>query len=279
MSDNDGGSRVVKIILMVTVAIYMAGSLLFLVQTNNRMTALEQKQASAQTATDKKLGDITNLGYQNRASVDALAEKVGMTQTELKRRASVLQQAETATENRLSADEKSNADQFGKVNGEVAGVKTQVTQIGSDVSDTRSDLAQTKTKLDTAIGELNHHAELIATNHAELDQLKHKGERNFYEFTLNKGQNPTRLSTVSLQLKKTDPKKNRFTLVVFADDMQIEKKDRIVNEPLQFYTGRDHNLYEVVVNTVTKEQISGYLSTPKPQTTAMQQAPQQGQTQ
>ena len=273
MSDYDGGSRVVKIILMVTVAMYMVGSMYFLVQANNRMTSMEQKEAVVQASTDKKLADMSAQTGQNRASVDALAEKVGMTRQELSARAAVLQKKQHATETRLSADEESTKQQFGVVTGEVNGVKTQVTAIGADVTDTKNDLAATKGRLDSAVGELNHQAELIATNHTEVEQLKHRGERNYFEFTLDKGKQPTRISTVSLQLKKTDPRRNKFTITVYADDMQIEKKDRLVNEPLQFYTGRDHNLYEVVVNNVTRNSVSGYLSTPKTQTAAIQPPP------
>ena len=104
---------------------------------------------------------------------------------------------------------------------------------------------------------------LIATNHSELEILKHKGDRNYYEFTLNKQKNPQPVSTVSLILKKSDPKKNRYTLVVSADDKQIEKKDKGTNEPVQFYTGKDNMLFELVVNTVNKNQVIGYISTPK----------------
>jgi hypothetical protein len=53
-------------------------------------------------------------------------------------------------------------------------------------------------------------------------------------------------------------------LVVYADDKQYEKKDRNLNEPLQFYSGKDPALYEIVINTVSaKNQVAGYLSTPK----------------
>jgi len=103
---------------------------------------------------------------------------------------------------------------------------------------------------------------LIAHTASELDVLKHKGDRNYYDFTLQKGAR-TPVSTVSLQLKKVDPKKSRFTLNVIADDRTIEKKDRTVGEPLQFYTGRDRLLYEVVVFTANKSSITGYLATPK----------------
>ena len=78
-----------------------------------------------------------------------------------------------------------------------------------------------------------------------------------------RGAKPTPLSGVSLELKKADPKHSRYTLQVNADDKRIEKKDKGLNEPVQFYTGRDNLLYEIVVNNINKNQIVGYLSTPK----------------
>ena len=112
-------------------------------------------------------------------------------------------------------------------------------------------------------GDLSNPNSVIARNHDELVLLKHKGDRNYYEFTLSKGQKKP-VGTVSLELKKTDQKSNKFTLVIFADDKVYEKKDRNVNEPLQFYSGKDPALYEIVVNNInSKNQISGYLSTPK----------------
>jgi len=149
------------------------------------------------------------------------------------------------------------------VTNEVTGVKGEVVKVSADVTDTRNDLAVTKGKLDHAIGDLNKHSELIATSHDELEMLKHRGDRDYFEFTLQKDKTPTHLSIVSLQLKKTDPKKSKFTLYVLAEDKKIEKKDRTINEPLQFYTGRDRALFEVVVNTVDKNTVTGYLSTPK----------------
>jgi hypothetical protein len=104
---------------------------------------------------------------------------------------------------------------------------------------------------------------LIATNHDELEILKHKGDRNYYEFTLQKGGKPTLLSTVKLQAKKVDDKHSKYTMLVSADDRNIEKKDKSLDEPVQFYTGKDPVLYEVVVNNISKNSISGYLSTPK----------------
>ena len=138
-------------------------------------------------------------------------------------------------------------------------------EVGSaktDIQKTQTDLAATNAKLARAMGDLGVQSGLIAHNASELEILKRKGERNYYDFTLQKNAR-TPVSTVSLQLKKVDPKKNKFTLNVIADDKTIEKKDRTVSEPLQFYTGRDHMLYEVVVFTASKDKVTGYLSTPK----------------
>jgi uncharacterized membrane-anchored protein YhcB (DUF1043 family) len=142
-------------------------------------------------------------------------------------------------------------------------VKTDVGGVKTDLGKTQTDLAAAVNQLQSMKGDLSDHSSLIARNHSELETLKHKGDRTYYEFTLTKGDKKP-VGTVSLQLKKADTKKSRFTLSVFADDKQYEKKDRNVNEPLQFYSGKDPGLFEIVVNTVnSKNQITGYLSTPK----------------
>jgi len=261
MSDhNDGGSALVRNILIVAGAAYMIGSVLFMVQAQNRLTDMEKREIANEKELAKKIEDNNN---QTRASLSVVADRVGLTQKDLAKRAAALQAEENATKSRLSADEASNKQQFGQVNTEVSNVKGQVTRVSADVNDTRTDLQATKGKLETAIGDINKHSELIATTHAQLEQLRHRGDRDYLEFTLHKGGEPVHLSTVSLQLKKVDPKKGEFTLLVFTDDKKIEKKDKQLNEPLQFYTGRDRNLYEVVINAANKDVVSGYMSTPK----------------
>jgi hypothetical protein len=149
-----------------------------------------------------------------------------------------------------------------QVTFEVADVRTELNGAKKEISATRTDLESTKVKLDRAVGDLTGQSGLIARTREDLEELRHRGDRNYYEFTLNKGERPTQISTVSLQLKKADAKKNKFTLNVIADDRVIEKKDRGSAEPLQFYTGRNRQLYEVVIFTVEKNKVTGYLSTP-----------------
>ena len=106
---------------------------------------------------------------------------------------------------------------------------------------------------------------LIARNHDDLEDLKRRGDRNYYEFTVPKTKTPQRVGPVQLSLNKVDQKKSKYTMTVFVDDRSIEKRDKTAGEPVQFYVkgGRGSAPYEVVVFDVGKNQITGYLSTPK----------------
>jgi DNA anti-recombination protein RmuC len=190
-----------------------------------------------------------------------------LTQKQLDTRAAELasrQQREEANAQELATAQKQTAQQVSTVASAVTDVKTDVGGVKTDVAKTQSDLAETISQLTSMKGDLSGHTSLIARNHDELELLKHKGDRNFYEFTLTKGQRKP-VGTVSLELKKADSKKSKFTLVVYSDDKQYEKRDRNLNEPLQFYSGKDPMLFEIVVNSVGAKNstITGYLSTPK----------------
>lgn len=204
--------------------------------------------------------ELMNRMQTAEAQEETLARQAGMTKKELSQRTAELQAAQRAAENRIEKEQK---EQITAVSGDIAGVKTDVGGVKTDVASTKADLEATKAKLQTAVGDLTGQSELIATTRSDLELLKHKGDRNYYEFTLLRGAKPQPVSTVSLQLKKADAKKGKFTLNVTADDKTIEKRDRNVAEPIQFYSGREHLLFELVVWTVDKNKATGYLSTPK----------------
>ena len=110
---------------------------------------------------------------------------------------------------------------------------------------------------------MNGHSILIARNNDELEILKHKGDRDYFQFTLVRGLKQP-VGTVSLELKRADSKKNTYTLAVFSDDKEYDKKDKSLNEPLQFYSGKEPALFEIVVNNVSaRNTVTGYLSSPK----------------
>jgi chromosome segregation ATPase len=192
-------------------------------------------------------------------ATDELKTSLGLTQKQLDTRSAALQIREVRGEQttaRLATAQKQTAGQVAAVQTDVGGVKT-------DVAKTQSDLVETNNQMTSMKGDLNGHSTLIARNADELEILKHKGDRNYVEFTLQKGAKPTLLSTITLQLKKVDDKHSRYTLNVSADDRNIEKKDKNLDEPVQFYTGKNPVLFELVVNNIEKNKVSGYLSTPK----------------
>ncbi|HUO24654.1 MAG TPA: hypothetical protein VMU61_03245 [Candidatus Aquilonibacter sp.] len=248
-----------KWILLILAIAFVAGSAYADFTMYTRQQKLTKDLGDAQT----QVSELKNRMQTAEASEDALAHQVGMTKKELADRARELQSEQKAAESRIEQEQKAENGQITAVSGEVAGVKTDVGGVKTDVASTKADLEATKAKLQTAIGDLGMQSGLIARTRDDLEVLKHKGDRNYYEFTLLRGAKPQPVATVSLQLKKTDPKHGRFTIDVTSDDKTIQKKDRNVAEPIQFYSGRDRLLFELVVWTIDKKKVTGYLSTPK----------------
>ncbi len=256
-TESDGNAG--KWILLLLAVVYVAGSVYFFYTLRGRIDELSKGQG----VSNAQIAELTKRMQSAEADSEALATQLGMTKKELAQRSADLQQQQRAAEQRLAAEQKKEASRISEVSGDVSNVKSDVGGVKTDVASTKTELAATIAKLQSTIGDLGVQSGLIANTRADLEALKHRGDRNYYEFTLVKGAKPQPVGTISLQLKKTDPKRGRFTINVTADDRTIEKKDRNVSEPIQFYTGRDHMLYELVVWTVEKKQATGYLSTPK----------------
>jgi hypothetical protein len=218
--------------------------------------AQNTKLAAAQQQTDARLN----------VALDELKTSLGLTQKQLDKRAAELQVREARGERttaRLATEQEKTQGQVTAVSSAVTNVQTDVGGVKTDAAKTRSDLAETNNQLTSMKGDVNGHSTLIARNAGELEILKHKGDRNYYQFTLVKGLKKE-VGTVSMTLKRADSKKSRFTISVFSDDKTYEKKDKSLNEPLQFYSGKSPMLFEIVVNEVSaKNTVTGYLSSPK----------------
>ena len=193
----------------------------------------QQLQSDVKVVTDKlnvTHADLVKARNQNKTATTAVDQKVTSLATSVK--------AELAT--------KANSDDVNKLNGDVTGVK--------------SDLDATKNSIQMARSEMGT---LIARNHDEIDQLRRIGQRDYFEFTVQRKGGATKVGAIQIELKDTNTRKNRYTINVLADDNSFEKKDRSVNEPIFFYTGGTRAALELVVNKVTKTTATGYLSIPK----------------
>src|ERR1035437_6295343 len=242
------------------------GALIWCYGLQTRRPAADQKMA----VTDKKDADLADqIEHTNAriaATTETLSQNVGATQKQIDARAASImaaQRAQNVETARLVQQQQAAEKQIGAVSSDVASVKTDVGGVKTDVACTRTDLENTKSQLQRVVGAAGVMSGLIATNPSQLEELKHKGDRNYYEFTLQKGAKPTLLSTITIQLRKLDNKRGKYTLNVSADDRNIEKKDKNLDEPVQFYTGKNPVLFEIVVNSMDKNSVSGYLSTPK----------------
>ncbi|HET7150039.1 MAG TPA: hypothetical protein VFI60_01405 [Candidatus Acidoferrum sp.] len=217
-------------------------------QEQNKILSAELDQANSRVADLKSQVEITT-------------QRIGLTSSELakaKSRAEDIRKEQQTADQELTSQIKASQEQIGAVATEVGGAK-------KDIEATKTDLEATKTKLDRSMGDMNVMSGLIAHNRDDLEELRRRGDRNYYEFTIQKSKHAQRVGPVQVTLIKTDPKKSKYTVNVIADDKMIEKKDKTSGEPVQFYVKGSSRMapYELVVFDVGKNQITGYLATPK----------------
>jgi predicted nucleic acid-binding Zn-ribbon protein len=221
-------------------------------QDQNKILTAQLDQANS------RLADL-------KGQVEVTSQKIGMTQDEI---AKAKSRSESIRKEQLASDQKLSA-QLGQVQKEseekIGAVATEVGGAKKDIEATRNDLEATKSKLERASGDMGVMSGLIARNRDDLEELKRRGDRNYYEFTLPKAKSPQRVGPVQMSLGSVNSKKSRYTVTVFVDDRAIEKKDKTAGEPVQFYVKGSSRMspYEIVVFDVGKSQVTGYLSTPK----------------
>jgi hypothetical protein len=234
------------------------------------VTALNQSKSTEQTIQasmkqqndelSQRLAKEDDQNQQLQSDLKVVTGKLNVTQEDL-------QKARQQTKASVAAYNKKLTGLESNVNTQLASKAStdDVNKLGGDVTGVKNDLEDTKSKLERATGDMGVMSGLIARNHDDVEELKRKGDRNYYEFTLNKSKSPQRVGPVQMALNKSDQKKSKYTMTVLADDKSIEKKDKTAGEPVQFYvkgTAR-YAPYELVVFDVGKNQVTGYLSTPK----------------
>jgi chromosome segregation ATPase len=213
---------------------------------NENIDRLKKELADAQT-------QAKSLSSQAKADATARAEQL----------ARQLQEEQAKTRQQITTEISGVRQTAETANTKLADVSTDVGSVKTQVAATNAELQKTIADLKSVRGDLGVQSGLIATNGNELAALRRLGERNYIEFNVRKTKDRQRVGDITLLLKKTDPKKNKYTVEVMADDKLTEKKDKNINEPVQFYTSKARQPYELVVNQVQKDAIVGYLSTPK----------------
>lgn len=247
----------------------MAGTMATLDQHNQEQIAkltqdLSQSSAAAQQSVASLARQSQETAAQAAASAEAHArQELRKTNSTLSAALAQQQQQSEQTQQQVAGQlsdlQQANttaATKLGEISGDVTGVK-------NDVASTQSELAKTGTDLKRVMGDMGVMSGLIATNSSQLDALKQLGDRDYIEFDLKKTSARQKVGDIQLTLAKADPKRNRFTLQVLADDKTVEKSDRSINEPVQLYLAGNRQPEEIVVNQVKKDEVIGYVSVPK----------------
>jgi len=231
-------------------------------QADDRMTML----ASDLSVVTKRMGVTAQELQQAQAAAKQLkqenAQLARRLRTGLAQKAdskSVMKFQQDAT-SKMNAVQQEASTKIDGITGDVHVVRTDLDATRSDLKATRADLTATREEVANSRRELGT---LIARNSTELAELRRKGERDYVEFDIRKSKEFSRIGDVLVQLKKTDVKRQKYEVVINADDSPIQKKDRTANEPVTFLVGRDRVRYELVVNYVDKDRIRGYISAPK----------------
>ena len=229
---------------------------------STRSKALEQ-QFTTQTQQFKQNQDILNqrlakaeeTNAQVQGELSVVTNKMKLSESELKR-------ARQQTKKIREEDAKQLAELQSNINGQLATKASaeDVTKLGADVTGVKTDLEATKGNLQMARDQFGN---LIARNHDEIEELRRLGDHDFYEFTINKRGSRQKVGDIMVELRGTNPKRNLFSVVLFADDQRYEKKNRSVNEPIFLISQNSHGRLEFVVNKVSKDKIVGYLAVPK----------------
>ena len=266
----------------------LAAVIYLFVQMDHLQTdmAKMKEQFANELTSAKDASSVATAAHQKR--IDTLKEELEASRTQMKDEAKTLSaqaklEANAKTEalakqiaeeeNKLKQTQAAQASEIGDVkqsataaNAKIADVSTDVGGVKTNLSATQAELQKTIASLKSTQGDLGVQSGLIATNGNELAALRLRGERNYTDIKLGKEKKPHKFGDITLLLKATDPKKNTYTVDVMVDDKKTEKQNKSINEPVQFYTAKGgHIPYELVINQVNKNEIVGYLSTPKEQ--------------
>jgi len=268
--------------LIAGLAIALIGNVYLLVQSNKLDDQMAQMKETTQTQISK-LGDATTSLLEQRlqevnreisadikGTQDATATALTMARSESRRRGDEIgaqleeQRKQVAGDIARLQDATTTADsKISEVSTHVDSVKTDVTGVKAEVASTQSNLEKTGADLKRVMGDMGVMSGLIATNAKDLVALRELGDRNYVEFNLAKGKGEQKVAGMVLTLKKADPKRNRYTVEVMAEDKRVEKRDKTINEPVQIYVSGGLQPNEIVVNQVKKDEIVGYIAIPK----------------
>ena len=246
-------------LVLVAILLVISGVNLYLVITARHSASRQTNQLDLLA---RRLDSSDDRYAQLRGQFQVTSEKLGLTQEELTRARDLAaniqkRQQETVTKLNKAIAQKASAEDLNKLE---ADANTKIGGLSTDLAGTKKDLGDLSGALGSTKGELSG---AIARTHDELLMLAHRTDRDYFEFKVSKKGAPQRVGHVTIELKKTDTKRNTFTVNLRFDDKVTERKDKAAMEPVTFYMQGASSACELVVNKLSKDNIAGYISAPK----------------
>lgn len=256
------GSQVVIIVAVVLLLIGTGINLYMILGAKKQFAEHAAKQSDQIDLLTRRVDSSDERYAQIRGQVQVMGEKQGLTENELAQARSVaanLRKQQEASVRQLNdaIARKAGAEELNQLQADAT---SKFGTLGGDIAGTKADLEATKQALSGTKGELTS---AIARTHDELVALAHRTDRDYFEFNIAKKNVKQKVGNVTLELTKTNPKKNQYTVNLYFDDKKTERRDKSINEPLYFYVQGAPSALELVVNKLGKESIGGYVSAPK----------------
>jgi len=261
---------------IIVLGLVAVGGLAFGYNASSKLDTTQQSVAAQlkteQTAVQQDVSSLKDrLAQDEKANNDlqgdikVVTDKLKITQGQLRKareeNAKLDKQSDDTTQKLTALDTSVHTELATKATtDDVKSVDTKVVGVRTDLDSTREDLKMARSEMGT----------LIARNHDEIDQLRRLGERDYVEFTITGKNKPQKVANVTVELKGVNEKKNQYSVAMTVEDKRFDKKNRALNEPVFFYTSGTKIPEEIVINKVSKDTISGYVSVPKANSTSAQ---------
>jgi hypothetical protein len=252
--------------LVVVLAVLGVVNLALLIWGRVLFSDYSSKQNDAMNLLTRRMDSSEERYAQLRGQFQVTSEKLGVTQQDLERAHELAEQVQKQQQSSVkelseAISQKASAQDVNKIQ---ADANAKIGGLSTDLDSTKQDLASTKSEFTNALtgtkGELNG---AIARTHDELVALAHRSDRDYFEFTLPRKKAQQKVGTVTVELEKTDPKRNVFSMNLSFDDKVTERSNKAIDEPLYFYVQGAPSALELVVNKLGKDTVSGYVSSPK----------------
>ncbi|HMG86411.1 MAG TPA: hypothetical protein VK574_11720 [Terracidiphilus sp.] len=200
---------------------------------NQQITAQNQQMTARLSATHSEL--------------DALSAKVSALSTNIEKPAPA--PSRPPASHRAAAHQHRSSAQEARFNK----IQSQLDAQGKAIDEARNNLSSTRTELSGS----------IARTHDELVVLQKKGERSYFEFDLDKSKQFKREGPLSLCLRKANEKHQYADMQLMVDDRNLSQKHINLYQPVMYYQPDMQQPVEIVINTISKDHIHGYVSAPK----------------